>query len=54
MNVWLKWPEFQHTAARRRLLSMSCYRLLPTCFNTQPPEGGWVISRRYLTSSTAF
>ena len=20
---------------------MSCYRLLPTCFNTQPPKGGW-------------
>ena len=32
---------FQHTAARRRLgiLNHQCY--LKSCFNTQPPEGGW-------------
>ena len=33
--------SFQHTAARRRLLT-ACGRIGETkCFNTQPPEGGW-------------
>ena len=35
--------SFQHTAARRRLASnllTAVVRML--CFNTQPPEGGWV------------
>ena len=27
---------------------MSCYRLLPTCFNTQPPKGGWVKNGKLL------
>ena len=33
---------FQHTAARRRLdaASLVCHRP-NSCFNTQPPEGGW-------------
>jgi len=33
---------FQHTAARRRL--GTAFFILPAtdCFNTQPPEGGWV------------
>ena len=41
------WPLFQHTAARRRLVSYgesSCINELG--FNTQPPEGGWNIPCR--------
>ena len=35
--------EFQHTAARRRLAMRSLNGFGCTfCFNTQPPEGGWV------------
>ena len=33
--------RFQHTAARRRLVSFVKKQLLPIGFNTQPPEGGW-------------
>ena len=33
--------KFQHTAARRRLLSVVSALRLRGCFNTQPPEGGW-------------
>ena len=34
---------FQHTAARRRLVSVGGRNYaLSTGFNTQPPEGGWV------------
>ena len=33
---------FQHTAARRRLADSACRFLAAACFNTQPPEGGWV------------
>ena len=34
---------FQHTAARRRLVCGVIKRLPRlACFNTQPPEGGWV------------
>ena len=33
---------FQHTAARRRLGAASVSPLPCTCFNTQPPEGGWI------------
>ena len=32
---------FQHTAARRRLGLHRIYPIIPACFNTQPPEGGW-------------
>ena len=39
--------EFQHTAARRRLLSKSTDGIAITiCFNTQPPEGGCMKSVR--------
>ena len=34
--------EFQHTAARRRLASLVSTRSPMDCFNTQPPEGGWI------------
>ena len=42
---------FQHTAARRRLDSSDGGRLFITCFNTQPPEGGWEIFRFHLSFS---
>ena len=33
---------FQHTAARRRLVSFAVMKSVQDlCFNTQPPEGGW-------------
>ena len=35
---------FQHTAARRRLAMLKAKLLTPNCFNTQPPEGGWLIA----------
>ena len=50
---------FQHTAARRRLgLLLVHNHFSSTCFNTQPPEGGWaamIISRieRVLFQHTA-
>ena len=34
---------FQHTAARRRLVFKSSIAFCSSCFNTQPPEGGWVL-----------
>ena len=39
-----KLQKFQHTAARRRL-GASKGSGIPSnfCFNTQPPEGGWLI-----------
>ncbi len=36
---------FQHTAARRRLDRDNLNRLEPYGFNTQPPEGGWVLKK---------
>ena len=33
---------FQHTAARRRLVAKAEIRIWACCFNTQPPEGGWL------------
>ena len=36
--------KFQHTAARRRLDPIRRLRSAASCFNTQPPEGGWVVS----------
>ena len=35
--------EFQHTAARRRLGRWASCRYRSASFNTQPPEGGWVL-----------
>ena len=37
----LRMDWFQHTAARRRLGVETTIRLGLSCFNTQPPEGGW-------------
>ena len=39
---------FQHTAARRRLVSQIAHPLAIQRFNTQPPEGGWVLSACFL------
>ena len=40
--------EFQHTAARRRLVLLPVLDLsVNPCFNTQPPEGGWKVSFFY-------
>ena len=37
--------RFQHTAARRRLGTLpSLMTKMAIGFNTQPPEGGWVIN----------
>ncbi len=36
---------FQHAAARRRLGSfIGCPNRRNRCFNTQPPEGGWILN----------
>ena len=35
------WMQFQLTAARRRLGLRTESQYLLTCFNSQPPEGGW-------------
>ena len=35
---------FQHTAARRRLAPALILTTPSVCFNTQPPEGGWLSS----------
>ena len=34
---------FQHTAARRRLAFKPVFNQAHQCFNTQPPEGGWLL-----------
>ena len=34
---------FQHTAARRRLAYFFFCGFFNPCFNTQPPEGGWIL-----------
>ena len=36
--------KFQHTAARRRLGLGTVDIVITSGFNTQPPEGGWLIS----------
>ena len=36
------WLLFQHTAARRRLAAAQPKHKAEKCFNTQPPEGGWL------------
>ena len=38
---FVRWGEFQHTAARRRLVGLLFALALFSSFNTQPPEGGW-------------
>ena len=41
--------RFQHTAARRRLVeNFGRINIRIFCFNTQPPEGGWFCSIRFI------
>ena len=43
---------FQHTAARRRLMtSATSTTATCSCFNTQPPEGGWPFGSRWYSRS---
>ena len=44
MRVLQRRDKFQHTAARRRLeVFYTASHTLAVSFNTQPPEGGWVV-----------
>ena len=45
---------FQHTAARRRLVVYGRCVVFGTCFNTQPPEGGWSSALRFEFISCCF
>ena len=45
MATWrIEENRFQLTAARRRLGRKSMFRAATGRFNSQPPEGGWLIS----------
>ena len=50
------WQLFQLTAARRRLGPLKRFTpmIWPCCFNSQPPEGGWVLNLKFFTSLAAF
>ena len=46
---------FQHTAARRRLgPTARSIQALHLSFNTQPPEGGWLVHSRLFAAATLF
>ena len=45
---------FQHTAARRRLAHLHQRQHDGVCFNTQPPEGGWLKRASSPTSRSTF
>ena len=45
---------FQHTAARRRLGSLPTPNWRLYCFNTQPPEGGWLGAIRNTSTQQSF
>ena len=45
---------FQHTAARRRLAIFHHKNDLCRRFNTQPPEGGWLVYRRFQLGMICF
>ena len=45
---------FQHTTARRRLGLLFEWALWHCCFNTQPPEGGWVLAWSGVNSPLMF
>ena len=42
---------FQHTAARRRLQDLKILYNTNHCFNTQPPEGGWLAGGLFRAAS---
>ena len=45
---------FQHTAARRRLVTGGYIYIYKQCFNTQPPEGGWLSLNSILFTKGCF
>ena len=45
MMLMMSLMMFQHTAARRRLVPHPLCQFWYDCFNTQPPEGGWLQNR---------
>ena len=45
---------FQHTAARRRLGGQPKRLSLRACFNTQPPEGGWLYHTPFMSDPNLF
>ena len=45
---------FQHAAARRRLGNRYLQFGIKPCFNTQPPEGGWVFGRTVVYNRRSF
>ena len=46
---------FQHTAARRRLADTGVdANANLSCFNTQPPEGGWTIGQTLYAPTAVF
>ena len=46
-GLFVAYFKFQHTAARRRLKQEWRDSFIKQCFNTQPPEGGWIAVKRY-------
>ena len=52
INIWNRFSilnKFQHTAARRRLVPAADLHEQISRFNTQPPEGGWILDRHGLS-----
>ena len=45
---------FQHTAARRRLLPRYTRHQTGGSFNTQPPEGGWILNSQPFSFFSGF
>ena len=53
-NGTCKIIKFQLTAARRRLGYPRGFQCHHDCFNSQPPEGGWLMSDKYLLKAMMF
>ena len=53
-TVYAATTMFQHTAARRRLVSKMQANYDATGFNTQPPEGGWIHLQLHLRMKDGF
>ena len=53
-GCWLGW-QFQHAAARRRLGAAAAWTCVNNCsFNTQPPEGGWIVEANRCAAQNSF
>ena len=46
--------QFQHTAARRRLVTWTLHGFRHGCFNTQPPEGGCSMTVKLISMHLPF